>query len=165
MVERVATTGFTARSGAEWQAHVFRDKATGAEQWQWSTASSTPTSRCWSAFTASTCSPTCSARRSERSGLLQGAMAMIEPKAPASSSRLHAASPGSLSRATRPAFGHKPSRSGDGRRGVAQLRHRRADLAALGIHDMILLSKTAHSPVALAGYGLATSRNGRSPGR
>src|SRR5829696_3597721 len=32
MVERVATTGFTARSGAEWQAQVFRDKATGAEQ-------------------------------------------------------------------------------------------------------------------------------------
>ena len=32
MVERVATTGFTASSGAQWQAQVFRDKATGAEQ-------------------------------------------------------------------------------------------------------------------------------------
>ena len=30
-----------------------------------------------------------------------------------------------------------------------------ASLAALGIHDMILLSNTSHSPVALAGYGLA----------
>ena len=28
-------------------------------------------------------------------------------------------------------------------------------LAALGIHDMILLSNTHHSPVGLAGYGLA----------
>ena len=28
-------------------------------------------------------------------------------------------------------------------------------LAALGIHDMILLSNTCHSPVALSGYGLA----------
>jgi 3,4-dihydroxy 2-butanone 4-phosphate synthase/GTP cyclohydrolase II len=28
-------------------------------------------------------------------------------------------------------------------------------LAALGIHDMILLSNTHHAPVGLAGYGLA----------
>ena len=28
-------------------------------------------------------------------------------------------------------------------------------LSALGIHEMILLTNTHHSPVALAGYGLA----------
>ncbi|HWJ59298.1 MAG TPA: 3,4-dihydroxy-2-butanone-4-phosphate synthase, partial [Sphingomicrobium sp.] len=28
-------------------------------------------------------------------------------------------------------------------------------LAALGIHDMILLTNSHHSPVALSGYGLA----------
>jgi 3,4-dihydroxy 2-butanone 4-phosphate synthase/GTP cyclohydrolase II len=28
-------------------------------------------------------------------------------------------------------------------------------LAALGIHEMILLTNTHHSPVALSGYGLA----------
>jgi 3,4-dihydroxy 2-butanone 4-phosphate synthase/GTP cyclohydrolase II len=28
-------------------------------------------------------------------------------------------------------------------------------LAALGIHDMILLSNTRHAPVGLSGYGLA----------
>src|SRR4051794_5309761 len=32
LVERVATTPFTAESGAEWQAQVFRDKASGEEQ-------------------------------------------------------------------------------------------------------------------------------------
>src|SRR5688500_12373084 len=32
MVERVAATNFTSRSGAEWQAQVFRDQANGAEQ-------------------------------------------------------------------------------------------------------------------------------------
>src|SRR5215203_5880288 len=32
MVERVATTVFTSHSGGQWQAQVFRDKATGAEQ-------------------------------------------------------------------------------------------------------------------------------------
>jgi 3,4-dihydroxy 2-butanone 4-phosphate synthase/GTP cyclohydrolase II len=28
-------------------------------------------------------------------------------------------------------------------------------LAALGIHDMVLLTNTRHSPVGLSGYGLA----------
>ena len=32
LVERVATCPFTAASGAEWQAQVFRDKASGEEQ-------------------------------------------------------------------------------------------------------------------------------------
>ena len=32
MVERTASTAFTANGGAEWQAQVFRDKATGEEQ-------------------------------------------------------------------------------------------------------------------------------------
>src|SRR5438045_4031602 len=32
LVEKVATTPFTAGSGAPWQAHVFRDKASGEEQ-------------------------------------------------------------------------------------------------------------------------------------
>ena len=32
LVERVATSPFTASSGAEWQAQVFRDKASGEEQ-------------------------------------------------------------------------------------------------------------------------------------
>jgi 3,4-dihydroxy 2-butanone 4-phosphate synthase/GTP cyclohydrolase II len=46
----------------------------------------------------------------------------------------------------------KPAEAGDAVRGYgtgAQI------LAALGIHDMILLTNTHHSPVALAGYGLA----------
>ena len=34
MVERTASTAFAASSGAQWQAQVFRDKATGAEIWQ-----------------------------------------------------------------------------------------------------------------------------------
>ena len=66
---------------------------------------------------------------------------------------LHAASPGSLSRATDLRSG-KPAGDAGGEAlrnyGIgAQI------LAALGIHDMILLSNTGHSPVALSGYGLA----------
>ena len=46
----------------------------------------------------------------------------------------------------------KPAEAGDAVRGYgigAQI------LAALGIHDMVLLTNTHHSPVALSGYGLA----------
>ena len=88
---------------------------------------------------------------SERSGLLEGAMAMIEAEGSGVVVALHAASPGSLSRAADLRAG-KPQEGGEGLRNYgigAQI------LAALGIHDMILLTNTRHSPVALGGYGLA----------
>ena len=78
-------------------------------------------------------------------------MAMIEEEGAGVIVTLHAASPGSLSRATDLRAG-KTGESGEGQRSYgigAQI------LAALGIHDMILLSNTRHSPVALSGYGLA----------
>jgi len=64
---------------------------------------------------------------------------------------LHAAAPGSLSRATNLREG-RPAEGGQALRAYgigAQI------LAALGIHDMILLSNTRHAPVGLSAYGLA----------
>ena len=61
------------------------------------------------------------------------------------------AAPGSLSRSIDLRSG-KPAESGDAIRdyGIgAQI------LAELGVHDMVLLTNTRHSPVGLAGYGLA----------
>jgi 3,4-dihydroxy 2-butanone 4-phosphate synthase/GTP cyclohydrolase II len=86
-----------------------------------------------------------------RSGLLNGAMRAIEEEGSGVLVALHAAAPGSLSRSIDLRSG-KPAEAGDAVRGYgtgAQI------LAALGIHDMILLTNTHHSPVALAGYGLA----------
>jgi len=86
-----------------------------------------------------------------RSGLLHGAMRSIEAEGSGALVALHAAAPGSLSRSIDLRSG-KPAAGGDAVRGYgtgAQI------LAALGIHDMILLTNTHHSPVALAGYGLA----------
>ena len=86
-----------------------------------------------------------------RSGVFQGAMRMIEDEGSGVLVALHAAAPGSLSRSIDLRAG-KPVEGGDAVRGYgtgAQI------LAALGIHDMILLSNTHHSPVGLAGYGLA----------
>ncbi len=89
--------------------------------------------------------------RSDRAGLLDGAMAMIEGEGSGVIVALHAAAPGSLSRATDLRSG-KPGEASSALRGYgigAQI------LAALGIHDMILLSNTRHSPVGLSAYGLA----------
>jgi 3,4-dihydroxy 2-butanone 4-phosphate synthase/GTP cyclohydrolase II len=151
MVERVATTGFTARSGAKWQAQVFRDKATGAEQLAIVHGTIDPEKPVLVRMHSLDLFADVLGEASERSGLLQGAMAMIEAKGAGVIVALHAASPGSLSRATDLRSG-KPSEGGEALRSYgigAQI------LAALGIHDMILLSNTSHSPVALSGYGLA----------
>jgi 3,4-dihydroxy 2-butanone 4-phosphate synthase/GTP cyclohydrolase II len=86
-----------------------------------------------------------------KSGVLQGAMRMIEVEGSGVVVALHAAAPGSLSRSIDLKAG-KPVEIGDAVRGYgtgAQI------LAALGIHDMILLSNSRHAPVGLSGYGLA----------
>jgi len=78
-------------------------------------------------------------------------MRMIEREGSGVVVALHAASPGSLSRSADLRSG-KPPQEGEALRnyGVgAQI------LAALGIHEMILLTNTHQSPVALSGYGLA----------
>jgi 3,4-dihydroxy 2-butanone 4-phosphate synthase/GTP cyclohydrolase II len=88
---------------------------------------------------------------SPRSGVLHGAMRMIEERGSGVVVALHAAAQGSLSRAIDMRAG-KPVEGGDAVRGYgtgAQI------LAALGVHDMILLTNTHHSPVGLSGYGLA----------
>jgi 3,4-dihydroxy 2-butanone 4-phosphate synthase/GTP cyclohydrolase II len=151
MVERVAVTGFTARSGAQWQAQVFRDKATGAEQLAIVHGTIDPDRPVLVRMHSLDLFTDVLGEASERTGLLQGAMAMIEQEGAGVIVALHAASPGSLSRATDLRSG-KGAETGEALRSYgigAQI------LAALGIHDMILLSNTAHSPVALSGYGLA----------
>jgi len=151
MVERVATTGFTAKSGAKWQAQVFRDKATGAEQLAMVHGTIDPETPALVRMHSLDLFADVLGEASARAGLLPGAMAMIEQEGAGVIVALHAASPGSLSRATDLRSG-KGAETGEALRSYgigAQI------LAALGIHDMILLSNTCHSPVALSGYGLA----------
>src|SRR3954447_21599276 len=151
LVERVATTPFTARSGAEWQAQVFRDKASGEEQLALVQGTIDPGQPVLVRMHSLDLFADVLGEAGERSGLLHGAMRTIEGEGSGVLVALHAAAPGSLSRSTDLRAG-KPAEAGDAVRGYgtgAQI------LAALGIHDMILLTNTHHSPVALAGYGLA----------
>ncbi len=151
MVERVATSPFTAEGGAEWQAQVFRDKASGEEQLALVHGNIDPDAPVLVRMHSLDLFADVIGEAGRRSGLLHGAMRAIEGHGSGVLVALHAAAPGSLSRSLDLRAG-KPVEAGDAVRGYgtgAQI------LAALGIHDMILLTNTHHSPVALSGYGLA----------
>ncbi len=151
LVERVAICPFTADSGAQWQAQVFRDKASGEEQLALVHGSVDPARPVLVRMHSLDLFADVLGEAGGRSGLLHGAMRAIEAEGSGVLVALHAAAPGSLSRSIDSRSG-RPAEAGDAVRGYgtgAQI------LAALGIHDMILLTNTHHSPVALSGYGLA----------
>src|SRR6478672_4949205 len=151
LVEKVATTPFTASSGAQWQAQVFRDKSSGEEQLALVHGTIDRGQPVLVRMHSLDLFADVLGESGPRSGVLQGAMRMIEAEGSGVVVALHAAASGSLSRSIDLRAG-KPVGGGDAVRGYgtgAQI------LAALGIHDMILLSNTHHSPVGLSGYGLA----------
>jgi 3,4-dihydroxy 2-butanone 4-phosphate synthase/GTP cyclohydrolase II len=151
LVEKVATAAFTAGSGLPWQAQVFRDKASGEEQLVLVHGALDTTKAVMVRMHSLNLFADVIGESCARSGVLQGAMRMIEREGSGVVVTLHAAAPGSLSRSIDLRAG-KPVEGGDAVRAYgtgAQI------LAALGIHDMILLSNTHHAPVGLSGYGLA----------
>ncbi len=151
LVERVATSPFKASSGADWQAHVFRDKSSGEEQLALVHGTIDTDQPVLVRMHSLDLFADVLGEAGGRSGLLNGAMRAIEEQGSGVLVALHAAAPGSLSRSIDLRSG-KPVEAGDAVRGYgtgAQI------LAALGVHDMMLLTNTHHSPVALSGYGLA----------
>jgi len=151
LVERVSTCPLTASSGAQWQAQVFRDKSSGEEQLALVHGTIDTDQPVLVRMHSLDLFADVLGEAGGRSGLLHGAMRAIEAHGSGVLVALHAAAPGSLSRSIDLRSG-KAVEAGDAVRGYgtgAQI------LAALGIHDMILLTNTHHSPVALSGYGLA----------
>jgi 3,4-dihydroxy 2-butanone 4-phosphate synthase/GTP cyclohydrolase II len=151
LVERTASTLFRAKSGAEWEAQVFRDKSSGEEQLALVHGTLDTDAPVLVRMHSLDLFADVLGEGGTRSGLLQGSMRAIERNGSGVVVALHAAAPGSLSRSIDLRAG-KPVEGGDAIRSYgigAQI------LAALGIHDMILLSNTRHSPVGLSGYGLA----------
>jgi 3,4-dihydroxy 2-butanone 4-phosphate synthase/GTP cyclohydrolase II len=151
LVERVATSPFTAESGTQWQAQVFRDKASGEEQLALIYGTLDPANPVLVRMHSLDLFADVLGEKGPKAGVLQSAMRMIEEEGSGVVVTLHASAPGSLSRSIDLRSG-KPAEMGDAVRGYgtgAQI------LAALGIHDMILLSNARHSPIGLSGYGLA----------
>ena len=151
LVERVATSPLVSSSGAQWQAQVFRDKASGEEQLALVYGTLDTDKPVLVRMHSLDLFADVLGEKGPKSGVLQCAMRKIEEEGSGVVVALHAAAPGSLSRSIDLRAG-KPAEMGDAVRGYgtgAQI------LAALGIHDMILLSNSRHSPVGLSGYGLA----------
>ncbi|MFL6735333.1 MAG: 3,4-dihydroxy-2-butanone-4-phosphate synthase [Sphingomicrobium sp.] len=151
MVERVGTSAFKVRSGRQWQAHVFRDKATGAEQIALVHGTIEPDKPALVRMHSVDLFADMFGEVSPRAGILHGAMSMIEEQGSGVVVALRAGLPGGLTRAMELRSG-AVQEPGEGLRNYgigAQI------LAALGIHEMILLTNTHQSPVALSGYGLS----------
>ena len=122
MVERVAETRFTSPAGRAGRRRCSATRPAARSSWRWSMAGSSRASRPWCGCIRSTCSPTCWAKG--RSGLLHGAMAMIEPEGAGVVVALHAAAPGS--RQPRHRLSLRPA-GPKAAAGAARLWHRRAD--------------------------------------
>ncbi len=100
MVERVADTRFVARSGKAWQAQVFRDKASGEEQLALVHGALDPETPTLVRMHSIDLFADLLGEAGPRSGLLDGAMRMVEDEGAGVIVALHAAAAGSLSRAT-----------------------------------------------------------------
>ena len=151
MVARVAEKRFIGRSGATWTAQVFRDKASGEEQLALVHGALDPAQPTLVRMHSIDLFADLLGEASPRAGLLDGAMAMIEAEGSGVIVALHAAAEGSLSRAT----DLRSGKAGDFSPALRGYGVGAQILAALGIHDMILLSNTTHAPVGLSAYGLA----------
>ena len=150
MVEQVAETHFTARSGKQWQVQAFRDKANGEEQLALVHGAIDPAEPTWVRMHSFNLFSDLLRAQGPRVGLLDGAMAMIEAHGAGVVVALRTTAEGSLRRAVERHSGvANPADIALRDYGIgAQI------LAALNIHNMILLTNTHHAPVGLSAYGL-----------
>jgi 3,4-dihydroxy 2-butanone 4-phosphate synthase/GTP cyclohydrolase II len=151
LVEQTGEAPFDSRWGGRWTAKSFLNKATGTEQLalvKGEIDSDRPTlvrmhqlSLFADAF----------GEADPRSGLLRGAMRIIGEEGAGVIVVLNRRTPSIFSTVLNARAGKAEPKDVDQLRdygGGAQI------LSALGIHDMILLTNTHHTPVALGGYGL-----------
>lgn len=151
MIERVAETRFTNWRGQEWNCVVFRDKSSDSEQFALVHGTIDVTQPVLVRMHSIDIFADTLGEASDRAGLFQGAMKMIEDQGAGVIVTLRADAPKPLARAAA-RRSSTPADDGEMLRtyGVgAQI------LAALNIHDMVLLTNTRHSPVGLSAYGLA----------
>jgi 3,4-dihydroxy 2-butanone 4-phosphate synthase / GTP cyclohydrolase II len=152
LVTETAQAAFESRWGGAWTARTFLNKASGMEQIALVKGHVDPTRPTLVRMHALSIFADAFAEAGARGGLLEGAMKAIADEGAGVIVVINRPMPDALSQALRVRAGEAERRdSGELRDyGVgAQI------LAALGVHDMILLTNSHHTPVALAGYGLA----------
>jgi 3,4-dihydroxy 2-butanone 4-phosphate synthase/GTP cyclohydrolase II len=152
LVEQTAEAQFESRWGGTWTARTFLNKASGMEQIALVKGKVDPDKPTLVRMHALSIFADAFAEADGRGGLLEGAMMAIAEEGAGVIVVINRPMPDALSQALKVRSGEAVQRDTEQLRdyGVgAQI------LAALGVHDMILLTNSHHTPVALAGYGLA----------
>jgi 3,4-dihydroxy 2-butanone 4-phosphate synthase/GTP cyclohydrolase II len=151
-VIETAEARFESRWGGTWTAKTFLNKASGVEQIALVKGKVDPEKPTLVRMHALSLFTDVFAEAGERGGLLEGAMQAIAEQGAGVIVVINRPVPDVLTQALKVRAGEAEQRDPEQLRdyGVgAQI------LAALGVHDMILLTNSHHTPVALAGYGLA----------
>ncbi|MGQ0590552.1 MAG: 3,4-dihydroxy-2-butanone-4-phosphate synthase, partial [Sphingosinicella sp.] len=152
LVEQTAEAQFESRWGGTWTAKTFLNKASGVEQIALVKGRIDPDTPTLVRMHALSLFPDVFAEQGPRGGLLEGAMKAIAAEGAGAIVAINRPMPDGLSRALKHRAGEAVEPDGEQLRdyGVgAQI------LAALGVHEMILLTNSHHTPVALGGYGLS----------
>jgi 3,4-dihydroxy 2-butanone 4-phosphate synthase/GTP cyclohydrolase II len=152
LVEQTASAPFESRWGGGWTVKSFRNKAGNQEHVALVKGSIDPDKPVLVRMHALELLGDMFGERSPRCGLLEGAMRQIAEEGAGVIVVINRAAPDSLTRALKMRAGEAVPADMEALRdyGIgAQI------LAALGVHEMILLTNTHHTPVALAGYGLS----------
>jgi 3,4-dihydroxy 2-butanone 4-phosphate synthase/GTP cyclohydrolase II len=152
IVEQTAEARFESRWGGSWTARTFLNKASGVEQIALVKGHVDPGKPTLVRMHALSILSDAFAEEGKRGGLLEGAMKAIAEEGAGVIVVINRPMPGAMTEALRVRAGAgAPADSAELRDyGVgAQI------LAELGVHDMILLTNSHHTPVALGGYGLA----------
>jgi 3,4-dihydroxy 2-butanone 4-phosphate synthase / GTP cyclohydrolase II len=151
LVEQTAEAKFESRWGGTWTARTFLNKALGNEQIALVKGQVDPGRPTLVRMHALSMFADAFAEAGARRGLLEGAMRIIGEEGNGVIVVINRPMPDALSRALNVRSGKAEAKDMEELRdyGVgAQI------LSALGVHEMVLLTNTHHTPVALGGYGL-----------
>jgi len=152
IVEQTAEAQFESRWGGIWTAKTFLNRASGMEQIALVKGRVDPATPTLVRMHGLSLIPDVFAEEGKRGGLLEGAMKAIAEAGAGVIVVINRPAPDAFSQALRVRAGSAPPPDSEQLRdyGVgAQI------LAELGVHDMVLLTNSHHTPVALGGYGLA----------
>ena len=152
LVEQTAEAQFESRWGGTWTAKTFLNKASGVEQIALVKGHVDPDKPTLVRMHALSIFSDVFAEAGERGGLLRGAMKAISDAGSGVIVLINRPAADALTEALKVRSGAKDERD------VAAIRDYGVGaqiLMALGVHDMVLLTNSHHTPVALGGYGLA----------
>ena len=153
-VEKIAEAKFTSRHGGEWTAITYRNKAIGAETLALVKGRIDPSKPTVVRMHPLNLFGDTFGELGERAGLLANAMEAIAREGSGVVVVLTRQGPDLLSRIVRQKGQGAPA-DGDDMNEVRDYGVGAQILAELGIHDMILLTNSHHTLVALDGYGLS----------